>query len=220
MAKSGTKSAGRPKSEEKRQQILNAAVNLFLHQGVTATSMDAIAKESGVSKQTVYSHFASKDELYTVAIESKCRDYLLTPDDLACCPAETNGLKHTLELIGAQLLRLLSDPQVIAMYRIVISEAKNAPEVARLFYQAGPKKGVEDIGLLFLKDSEYLLTEEESITLAVQYLNLLKSDFHMRSLFGLEDILSEEQIRAKVDMSVRSILLLYRDAIKHKTLRS
>ncbi len=214
MDKTVAKSVGRPKSEEKRQQILNAAVDLFLSQGVTATSMDAIAKTSGVSKQTVYSHFASKDELYTAAIESKCREYWLDPDDLNCCAGQVEGLKHTLELIGTQLLRLLSDPQVISMYRIVISEAKNAPEVADLFYKAGPKKSVEDISLLFFQHSLESLSQEEATTLAIQFLNLLKGDFHIRSLFGLETSLSEELIQKRVRVSVDSILLLYSAAIK------
>ncbi|MCW8109766.1 TetR/AcrR family transcriptional regulator [Alteromonas ponticola] len=213
MAKSVTKSVGRPKSEEKRQLILDAAVDLFLNQGVSATSMDAIAKASGVSKQTVYSHFASKDDLYTAAIESKCQQYWLAPRDLDCCTGESEGLRHTLELVGVQLLKLLSDQQVISMFRIVISEAKNAPEVARLFYQAGPRKSVEDIALLFHNASKGSLTREDSISLAVQFLNLLKGDFHLRSLFGLDETLTDSQIKKKVAVSVNSILVLYELAL-------
>ncbi|NMH60019.1 TetR/AcrR family transcriptional regulator [Alteromonas ponticola] len=213
MPKSVTKNVGRPKSEEKRQQILDAAVDLFLSHGVTATSMDAVAKASGVSKQTVYSHFANKDDLYTAAIESKCQEYWLAPEDLGCCDGETDGLKHTLELVGVQLLRLLSDPQVISMFRIVISEAKNAPEVAQLFYQAGPRKSVEDIAHLFHKASKGLLTMDDSISLAIQFLNLLKGDFHIRSLFGLDETLSSMQIKKKVDASVNSIMILYQNKI-------
>ncbi len=219
MVKSVAKNVGRPKSEEKRQQILDAAVDLFLNQGVTSTSMDAIAKTSGVSKQTVYSHFASKDDLYTAAIESKCREYWLDPDDLNCCTGEDDALKQTLELIGVQLLKLLSDPQVIAMYRIVISEAKNAPEVAELFYQAGPKKSIEDISLLFAHQSKQSLSPEVATTLAIQFLNLLKGDFHIRSLFGLETSLSDPLIKQKVSGAVDSILLLYKAAVQANTLQ-
>ena len=68
---------GRPKSEEKRQDILRAASTLFLKEGFANTSMDSVAKASGVSKQTVYSHFSSKDSLFKAAIGSKCRSYQL-----------------------------------------------------------------------------------------------------------------------------------------------
>ena len=52
---------GRPKDPAKRAAILDAAEKLFLSQGFTGTSMDAVAKEAGVSKLTVYSHFSDKE---------------------------------------------------------------------------------------------------------------------------------------------------------------
>ena len=55
----------RSKNEAKRQQILNSAINLFTEQGYAAASMDLIAKNADASKQTVYSHFCSKDDLFS-----------------------------------------------------------------------------------------------------------------------------------------------------------
>ncbi|MBP7665126.1 MAG: TetR/AcrR family transcriptional regulator, partial [Shewanella sp.] len=52
------------RSEQKRQQVLVAAIDLFCRQGFPHTSMDEVAKLAGVSKQTVYSHYGSKDELF------------------------------------------------------------------------------------------------------------------------------------------------------------
>ena len=66
------------KSEQKRVQILHSAIDLFCHQGFSNTSMDEVAKHAGVSKQTVYSHFGSKDDLFVASIESKCVVHQLT----------------------------------------------------------------------------------------------------------------------------------------------
>lgn len=60
------------RSEQKKQQVLVAAIDLFCRQGFPHTSMDEVAKQAGVSKQTVYSHYGSKDDLFVAAIESKC----------------------------------------------------------------------------------------------------------------------------------------------------
>ena len=60
------------RSEQKREQILLAAKELFCEQGFPNTSMDEVAKLAGVSKQTVYSHFGCKDDLFVASIESKC----------------------------------------------------------------------------------------------------------------------------------------------------
>ncbi len=53
----------RPRSEKSHQKVLEAAVRLFSEQGIDATSMDAIAARSGVSKATIYKHWPDKDAL-------------------------------------------------------------------------------------------------------------------------------------------------------------
>ena len=50
--------------ERRRPQVLDAALGLFLERGYEGTSMDAVARQAGVSKPVVYACFASKDELF------------------------------------------------------------------------------------------------------------------------------------------------------------
>src|SRR5450755_2546846 len=52
------------RSARKRLAILDAATTIFLRQGYLGTSMDEIAARAGVSKQTVYKHFADKERLF------------------------------------------------------------------------------------------------------------------------------------------------------------
>lgn len=51
-------------SDEKHAVILQGAVEAFLETGYAATSMDEVARRAGVSKRTVYRHFASKADLF------------------------------------------------------------------------------------------------------------------------------------------------------------
>lgn len=53
----------RPRSIEAHEKVLNAALNLFAERGIEATSMDAIAQASGVSKATIYNHWSDKEAL-------------------------------------------------------------------------------------------------------------------------------------------------------------
>jgi AcrR family transcriptional regulator len=53
----------RPRSAQAHTKVLNAAAELFAERGIDATSMDAIADESGVSKATIYKHWPDKDTL-------------------------------------------------------------------------------------------------------------------------------------------------------------
>jgi AcrR family transcriptional regulator len=61
--KLGRPKMGRPRSVLAHRQVLDAAANLFADRGIDATSMDGIATASGVSKATIYKHWADKDEL-------------------------------------------------------------------------------------------------------------------------------------------------------------
>ena len=54
-----------------RDRIVNAAVRLFYGHGIRAVSMDAVAEKTGVTKRTLYYHFASKDDLIAAALEAQ-----------------------------------------------------------------------------------------------------------------------------------------------------
>src|SRR5690348_12333024 len=52
------------RARAKRKQIRAAAQRLFLELGYERASMDAIAREAGVSKQTLYHYYAAKEQLF------------------------------------------------------------------------------------------------------------------------------------------------------------
>lgn len=54
---------GRPRSAQAHRKVLDTAAELFAGRGIDATSMDAIAEASGVSKATIYKHWPDKDAL-------------------------------------------------------------------------------------------------------------------------------------------------------------
>jgi AcrR family transcriptional regulator len=58
----------RPRSQKAHDSVLHAALALFAERGVEATSMDAIAQASGVSKATIYNHWANREALLIEAM--------------------------------------------------------------------------------------------------------------------------------------------------------
>ncbi len=67
------------KKQDKDQAILNTARLAFLQFGVAGTTMDRIAKESGVSKATLYKYYPSKDALFTKLIQSMFESFSSSP---------------------------------------------------------------------------------------------------------------------------------------------
>jgi len=175
--------AGRPKSKEKREAILRASVKLFLAKGVKETSMEEVAKFSGVSKQTIYSHYNNKDSLFSAVIAFKCEEHMISMDDLA---DHKGSLKNALTLIGMKFLALFRDEEVISMYSIIIAEARNAPRVAELFYEAGPSASLHAVSDIIYSLSEVPLSRDKARDLAVDFYSFLKGSWHMRSLMNLE----------------------------------
>jgi TetR/AcrR family transcriptional repressor of mexJK operon len=198
------KKLGRPKSAEKRKSILMAAENLILDLGYSATTMDLVAAKANVSKQTVYSHFKNKETLFSNIIMVKCHQYKL--DEL---PQNTDlNMFELLYKIGQQIVKLLQREEVVAMYRVVIAEVGNNPQVAKLFYEAGPQQSLNLLTDYLFNQQLLSLSRDESYTWAVTFLNMLKGDFHFRSILGLSYTLSEAQQKKLVTTAVSNFLKL------------
>src|SRR5512138_3405024 len=97
--------------------VLRGARRAFLASGFGAVSMDAIAREAGVSKATVYAHYHSKEELFgaVVADLSERRFHGFSADALD--PAD---IEASLLTIATRFLDLVLSPEAIALNRIMI----------------------------------------------------------------------------------------------------
>jgi len=202
LSNTHTIKAGRPKSTEKRKQILTSAGELFLTSGFNGCSMEMVAKQSGVSKQTVYSHFSNKEALFLAVIEDKCAEYQL--DDRHLEVADYS-LPQVLRERGLQIIKLLHDDQVIAIYRVIIGEVNSNPRVAKLFYQAGPQHNLEYLAKCFLSFAKQPITEKFAHQCAVTFSSLLHGEFHIKSILGLDFALSDSEQVAQVEFAIQQI---------------
>lgn len=121
--------------QSKRQQIVEAACRLFLENGYELTSMDAVAAEANVSKRTVYSHFQSKELLFTDIMEDMCHLFgegAIDTIDANAAPEEF------LRAAARFLLSKVMDPNLQAMMRAIISQVGSFPAMGEKFWQTGP----------------------------------------------------------------------------------
>ncbi|MFE8069953.1 TetR/AcrR family transcriptional regulator [Marinobacteraceae bacterium S3BR75-40.1] len=173
--------AGRPKSREKRFAILGSAAALFLKQGVEDTTMGDVAKEAGVSKQTVYSHFGSKEALYEAVIAYKLELYGLDSQLVD----EHSHVPDALRAVARQFLDLSSDPEVVAMFRILIAESARNPETVDLFWRSGPQKTQRALAhRLGYWASRGILSMDDPDTETCLFFGALQGDHHMEQLMN------------------------------------
>jgi TetR/AcrR family transcriptional regulator of autoinduction and epiphytic fitness len=115
-------------TDRKRQAIVDAAIAEFRSSGFEATSMDKIAATAGVSKRTVYNHFASKDELF-VQILRQLWESSAALMAIAYRPGEPLR-PQLMELLG-QKMQLLQDGYFLDLARVAIAEAIHSPARAQ-----------------------------------------------------------------------------------------
>ncbi|GAB0118786.1 TetR/AcrR family transcriptional regulator C-terminal domain-containing protein [Acidisoma sp. 7E03] len=126
-------------SPERRQAILDGAGRVFARDGYEGASMARIAREVGVSKGTLYNYFPSKAALFHGVISTSCDSAFrhLLPDAQSLDSAET-----TLRSLGLTIVEMMVSPFRRAIHTMVMSEAEKFPELARIFYEAGPQRAL------------------------------------------------------------------------------
>ena len=117
--------------------IREAAAALFLERGYQSTSMDDIAAAARVSKQTIYTHFADKRELFADLVlgnVERVDAFLGTMADTLRGPDVEAGLRRFARLYVHFVIR----PEVLRLRRLVVGEAGRFPELARTYYERVP----------------------------------------------------------------------------------
>jgi AcrR family transcriptional regulator len=85
---------GRMPRRERRAQLLESALEVFVAQGYHAAAMDDIAERAGVSKPVLYQHFPGKLELYLALLDTSCDTII---DNCRQALAATNDNKRRVE---------------------------------------------------------------------------------------------------------------------------
>lgn len=196
----------RSKSGVKRKLILDAATMLFTEQGYSSTSMDLIAKNAGVSKQTVYSHFGSKDELFSAAIKQKCDSYHMTE----ISTENADEPKEILFVLAKRFLAMLTSKEGVAIHKICAYEAKSYPQISELFYKEGPERILLDVAQLMAEfHQKKQLKIPEPKFAALQFLNMAKGESWMRVEFNTKKQISEEEINQYLQATIGMFMRAY-----------
>lgn len=146
-------------SNYKQEQILQGAMRVFLQHGYVGTSMDRVAAEAGVSKQTIYSHFQDKEGLFVALIERvTIRRFQLEfgPEPLQGEP--TLLLRRLAEVF----LNKMGDQDYISLIRVVIGESARFPELAKLYVHMVVQRSHSTLSHYFQSHPELKILDPEA----------------------------------------------------------
>lgn len=139
-----------PRARAKRDQIREGAQRVFLERGFAGTSTDAIASEAGVSKQTLYVYYASKEDLLADVIR-----HLIHQDPQTQLPLmegevlETSDeVRQALSFLARGLIANLMQPDYLALIRVVIAETPRLPQLGSLLRSVVPERVLGNVSTI------------------------------------------------------------------------
>jgi len=196
-----------------RERILEAAFAAFMKSGYATTSTLEIATRARVSKRELYALVGNKQEMLIACISERARR-LEAPAELPL-PCDRETLARVLTSFGTQLVREISHPTVIAVFRLAIAEAVQAPEVARALNSIGREASRAALRkIMTLAQASGLLTGRPA-ELAGQFAGLLWRDLMVSLLLGVAERPNPREIAGRARAAAAAFLLLHPLPKKH-----
>jgi AcrR family transcriptional regulator len=144
----------------KQEQILQGAMRVFLQSGYAGTSMDRVATEAGVSKQTIYSHFRDKEKLFISLIE---RATIRHFQETFCSESLRGDPAIMLRQIAETYFSKVVNEEYLSLFRLIIAESARFPELAKLYTRAVVVQGRQLLRSYFDLHPEMGIDDPEAI---------------------------------------------------------
>ena len=181
------------KVEARRKAILEVAREVFLTQGYAAASMSEIAARVGGSKGTLYNYFRSKEELFAAFMIDVCQGGANVAYQQL--PPIGGDLRPALVDFGEQFLAFLLTEPTMSIHRLVVAESGRFPELGRVFYENGPKRGETKLQAYFDDAvSAGKLRPCDTLSAARWFRDMVFCDIYSRALWGVLEKPTSQQI--------------------------
>ena len=190
-----------------RERILEAAFAAFMKSGYATTSTLEIATRARVSKRELYALVGNKQEMLIACISERAKRFDVPADLPVLCDRET--MERVLASFGTKLVREISDPTVIAVFRLAISEAVQAPEVARALNSMGREASRAALRKIMAQAQASGLLAGRPAELAEQFSGLLWGHLMVSLLLGVAERPNSREIAGLARDAAAAFLQLH-----------
>jgi AcrR family transcriptional regulator len=190
-----------------RERILEAAFAAFMKTGYAATSTLEIATRARVSKRELYALVGNKQEMLIACISERANRFDVPANLPVLRDRET--LEQVLASFGTKLVREISDPAVIAVFRLAIAEVVQAPEVARALDSRGREASRAALRKIMTQAQASGLLTGRPAELAQQFAGLLWRDLMVSLLLGVTERPNPREIAVRARDAAAAFLQLH-----------
>ena len=166
----------------RRDRFLDAATEVFMQHGFEAASLQEIVSRAGGSLATLYRLFGNKEGLFQAVIDRRSGNMLAQLD-----LPHMGGIDPQTVLfnVGMRFVDVVLSPDVLSLHRLLVAECGRNPRLREIFMTVAPERSTRAL-------EDYLETQvisgrlqlEDCSLAAMQFLNMLKGNYHMRGLLG------------------------------------
>jgi TetR/AcrR family transcriptional regulator, mexJK operon transcriptional repressor len=195
-------------------RIRCAARDVFYEQGYAAVSMDEVARRAGVAKQTVYSHFNSKDALFLAVVECEWQNQAA----LQLKPALTNPAtaREGLRDVGLQLVEIILSPGVRALLRVTVAAAPRFPNLGRLYYEGLPQRRIVQLTDIMRRATDAgALRADDPLVAATHFNALIRGQLFLQCLLDPSFTPLPSEVIKQVEQAVDCFLARYGVSPRH-----
>jgi len=206
--KKSKKQPGKEKtaSEKRRQAMIEAAYSLFVEKGYGSVSVDEIIQLSKGSKSTLYKLFGSKEGIMNAVVESLAEEMLR---QIRVEHPEGKTIREVLTSIGEILVDLALSDNAINQFRLAVSNARPFPDVAMMWYEAGPKTTFDGIAEVFARETARgRLKVDNPLVAAWFFGGMLLFKDNMTRLIGAP-LAKKGEMKSLVEEAVEAFLKIY-----------
>jgi AcrR family transcriptional regulator len=119
------------RKETRPQELLDAALALFVEKGFAATRSEEVAQRAGVAKGTLYLYYPSKEELFKAVVRQNISN--LIAEGLELVGQFAGSTSELLTLLMETWWQRVGDTPAAGIHKIVIAEVRNFPDLAQFY---------------------------------------------------------------------------------------
>jgi len=202
--------AGRPAATEaadRLEHLLDIAVEVFLEKGYAAASVGEIATRANASKQTLYSRFPTKKDLFTGVMRRRAEAGFQILGDVL---HSEKPVDEALRTYAAILIFPLVDKPTLRLLRTLIGNAESIPEPAEGFWATGPTRVYQIVVEMMrtrMERGELRSGDpEEAMHL---FIAMCTGRFWSQGLLAIRPKVTKTEVEHYIDRVVRAFLIVY-----------
>lgn len=129
----------RRRKDARPEEIVAAALDVFVERGFAAAKLEDVARRAGVTKGTIYLYFENKEGLFKAVVRETIVPVIAKGEAMA--QAFTGSARDLFERLVREYWRLMGETAVAGIPKLMMAEAGNFPQLARFYYEEVVTRG-------------------------------------------------------------------------------